>query len=975
MELTSFEKTPIAKLKDSFAVAKYDPSFLTKAQLSTVDQILSGTATFVDASSPAVMLLEMSAVQSANAVQESIALYRKQYPQLAMNMEQLYPHMCDEDYLNRFASPSNPTTIGFALQLNDFIREAVYDESEEAYKVIVPRDTSIVVDKVSFMTLYPIVIRRYSNGLFQVTYDADIFNPFFGLNQTIIDHTEATGTNLEKWIIFTVNVLQVACSTTYATIDKSYNFKKNVSYSDYFYYARVFYKNNNTGNNWVEISTSHTDQVFDPTKPTALLQVLETSVDVRIPVIYTTTGKVSGEVRVDLYTTKGPLSLNLGNYRQDNYVVDMKTIDDIRDTSVYSEAMKNISFYVFSREIINSGEAPVSFEALRERVIFNALGEQVLPITSVQIDIAGIDSGFEIVRNVDTITNRIFLATKKLPTPSIKKLVTPANVGIVTFVSDLEKLSSHYKAVVNGDRTTLLSKAICKLTNGIASLLSKSETDALLELSQTALVEEINSGQYFYTPFHYVLDAGGEEFELRPYALDAPYAKDQNFVRQNKSLQLVVNTSTYELKKMTSGYSLFIKTKSSNHYKNLQDSEVAVQLAFNPKGESSYAYINGTLSSKTADNERIFRFDIATNYDIDGSDLLCITNAQVNGVSNYQAYIDLETEFNIIHSTNQPTVTFVADKTDTLVGKFLLGSEFVGNTHEKLTLHFGDSLKYLWKRSRSFSNTVTYRTYDADIPLLYEEDIFDKDPVTGASFSVVNGEVVYRYQHRRGDPVLDTLGNPVYKFKKGDVFLDENENPVADISSSPGRELDILVVDAKYFYADDVANKNYRSEIESTLTSWIINDVSSLQGKLLDQSKIFFYPKTTLGTIQVVADNKFTDYIDAEQSFVVELYVKSIVYNNDVLREDLKRWTIEALDGYISRSVINMTEVRSILKSVYGDSVSAFSIKGLGGEKDYQYLKVVDDGHSVCLKKRLSIQADKKTIVEAAVSIEFKKID
>ena len=975
MDLTNYTPTAISEIKDRFDEAKHNPTMLVKTALETLEEITNSEAVLVDPTNPAVMLMEMAAVQTANCVQENIALLRKQYPALAMDDEDLYLHMSDEDYLNRFSTPVPPVKITFAMLLEDFIREAVYDSSEKSNKLIFPRDTTISVDGVVFSTLYPIVLRRYENGVIQISYDSDITNPIYTLKNTIIEPTVRAGSTQENWLFFTVECLQVKDQTEYFTIDRTYNFRKEITFDDSFYYARVFYKNNSTSNLWVEINTTHTDQVFDVTKPTAVLKVLDNSLVVEIPVIYTTTQALVGELRVDVYTTKGSISMNLANYRQEMFEVELKAIDSARDISQYTTAMGAISYYAFSLETIVGGTNPLTFEELRERVIYNSIGPQQLPITNVQLEAEANNNGFDIVREIDVLTNRIFLATRKLPTPAQKKLITPANIGIVSYTTDTNDIRDHHKAIFNGDRITLKSKAIWKNNNGKLEIVSQDVINQINALGQTAMVSHINENQYFYTPFYYILDASGDEFEIRSYALDLPYGKDQNFIRQNHTLQLLVNTGSYTMKKTLTGFSFWITTYSGNFYKKLEDSQVGIQMAFYPEGELTYAYINGVLESKNAEGERVYRFDIETNYDIDEDDRLCITNATIQGITEAKVWINLETDFEFLHWTTSLTDLYKPDNTDYILGKFMLPAGAAGNSHERITLHLGDTLKNLWKRSRSYLKEPLYKRYDVNIPLLYEADQYEKDPVTGSIFSIVNGEVVYNIIHKRGDPVLTDSGDPVYKYLIGDIVLDEENNPVLEVSNKTGREMDLLVVDARYIFADDPATIAYVDEIDDTLTSWITKDVAFLQDRLLDQTAIYFYPKTTLGVIQVYTENNGQDYLDAEQSFEVDLYVKYSIYQDESIRETLKKTTVQTLDNYISKQNINMTEIRDKLKSIYGDSVSAFTIKGLGGSKDYQVIKVASEKNKLCLKKNLIIQADKTMFVEDAVEVSFKVVD
>lgn len=974
MDLTNYKPTAISTLKNKFGSARYDPTMLIKAEIETVQEITEGKALLVDATNPMVMLMEMAAVLSANCIQENQVLLRKQYPSLAMNEEDIYLHMSDEDYLNRFASPATGRFV-FGLQVQDMMRQMVFDPIEKAYKLIIPRDSTIVVDGVTFTLLYPIVIRRYENGAVQVSYDPSIKNPVFNLKNTIIDYTIRRGASLEDWIFFNLTAEQVQITPQYFVIDKTYNFQKEIILIDQFYYARAFYKNENTLGAWVEVLTTHTDQVFDVTKPTVVFKVLDGSLIVQVPVIYLTTGVLSGELRIDVYTTKGSISLNLQNYRQDAFEVTLKAIDEVRDLNAYTEAMSGVSFYAYSFDTVTGGKNQLDFEALRERVIYNSVGPQNLPITNIQLTAEAENNGFEIVKNVDVLTNRVFLGTRKLPIPSNEKLITPANIGIVTFASKLDDIKDHYNVTHNLERLTIHSKTIWLNQNSQLSLVGKADIDALYAMTQTAMVSKINTSQYFYTPFYYVLDASGEEFEVRAYALDQPYAKDLNFIRQNQTLQLFVNTATYELSKTSSGFILRIVTRSGNYYRQMDNNQVGIQLAFNPKGETTYAYINGEIESVNDEGERVYKFEIKTNHDLDGNNLLCITNSTVQGITEYKAWIDLETTFKLIHHTSSVTQNFIADETDQIVGKFMLVDGTVGNSLEELTLHFGDTLNNLWRRSRSYKTDRIYRTHQVDVPLLYEKDIFDIDPITGSIFTFNNeGDITYLYKHRQGDPVLDEEGIPILKYKAGDVMLDENGDPLFDVNLSTGREFDLLVVDGRYLFANDIATVQYRREIEETLVSWITDDITELQSRLLEQTRIFFYPKTTLGVIQVYTENGGEDYLSAEQAFTISLYVKYAIYNDPEIRETLRNATVRLLDTYIGQQTINMTEIFGELRELYGESVSAFQIQGLGGDRNYQFVRVASEKNKLCLQKQLVIQADKSMIVEDAVTVEFKLV-
>lgn len=966
-----YKRTPISEVSSKLELARYDATMLIKSQFETIEDITNQEALIMDPTHPAVMIMEMDACMNANNIQESIGLLRRIYPALAETPEDLYLHMSDDDYLNRFATPSR-TKVTFGFLYSDLMNKLPLDPVNNYYKAVIPRDTRFTVDGVVFTLLYPITILRYETGALLITYDSEIENPMQSLDGIVIQPTLRNTPSMETWLFFDVHVLQVNYTKTLFSLDSTYNFKKGIYFEDQFYFARVYYKNNETSNQWLELPTTHTDQVFDTKTPTVLLTVLDGFVRVEIPIIYLLSDKLSGSLRVDVFNTKGSISMNLLAYSSNDYTVDMTPLDEARDITDFTNALSEISYYVYSTNATVGGKRALTFQELQSRVIYNAIGPQQIPITNNQNVAASENNGFEITKNVDVLTNRKFLASRKLPTPSSPKLITPANVSMLTLASLLSDIVVNEKVVENNGRYTILSGAVLQSINGNVKLLRKYEIDAVYSMGQTAMVANVNSNSYFYTPFHYVMDETQEEFDLRAYFLDQPYAKNLSFERQNKTAQLSVNTAKYDIVKTKDGYSLVIQTASEAYYKEADDEMVGVQLAFHPEGETTYAYIQGVLIGKTAENERVFQFDIKTNHDVNSNHLLAITNAEVNGITDFVGWSSLESEFSLIHYTGDVPQSFVADATNQILGRFLLDPVMVGNCLETITIHFGDALNNLWRRSHSYVIDTQYKLYDMDVPLYYEEDVYDVK-LDGTFFDIVNGEIVYRYLHRKGDPVLNDEGEQILLHRAGDVVYDEYKMPINIASTSIGREMDLLAVDGRYYFADDAATISYRDEIASVLSGWIVNDVEDIRQDLLEKTWIYFYPKTTLGEIEVQVSSESSFYIQAEQQFQVKLFVTDSVFNDASLKTTLKNATVSLLDYYVSQNVVNMTVIRDELKKLYGDSVRAFRISGLGGSGDYEILTVVDSKAKLCLKKELVVLPDMTMFVQDATVFEFSK--
>lgn len=973
-DITQFKPVSVQQVLANLDQYKYNPMAIQRAALDLLDEVTEGAIDIVDPTNPFIFLMESSAVNTALAIQESMVNLRKQYPRLAQTEDEVYHHMSDDDFIGRFATPTQ-TRFTFVIQVNDLLSKMVLDPIEDNYKVTIPRNTEFKVDNLTFSLQYPINIRRYHNGTIQISYDGNVPSPLQTLNGNIIDYSVRRDTSSVDWIFFTIPVHQFAVQSVYYALQKSAVFSQDIVFQDQFYYCRVYYRNTASQNRWIEIQTTHTDQVFDPFNPTAVLKVFDTYLNLFIPTVYLSSEKLSGDLRVDVYTTRGELTVNLSNYKLAAFQTLLKAIDEAADINDYTNALANISYYSYCDQLISGGTNGIDFETLRERVIYNSVGDRQLPITNAQLTAYVDNLGFDLVKNVDAITNRIFLATQRLPKPINTKLITAANIGIATLIANTTELALMDNVKPNGNRLTILSNNLYVLTNGIIRLLSNTEVNALKALTRLSLVETINTGQYIYCPFYYVLDSSIDEFQVRSYNLDYPEASQLSFVSQNQTIQLPVNTGNYALEKITNGYKLTVITKSGNFYKQVADGFVDMQLGYYPDGEKNLAFINGVLEGTTSEGERIYSFTFETNYDLDSDDRLCLINGKMFTNELLHTWINLDLDIYLFYTTSSVTTNFVPGPIDALIGKFLLPVNSVGVTQEKLTLKLGSSLKNLWSRTRSFPTGLDYQTYPADVPMLYEQRVYETDPNTGSIFSMPGGVLTYTVLHEIGDPVLDLSNNPVYKHRAGDVVLDSNGNPVVISLQDVDKEIDMLFVDGKYYFTDDPAFIEYRSELVKVLDTWITQDLISIQNKLLEQTKIYFFPKTTLGSVNVYTDSSATDALPSEQSLIVDLYVNNSVYLDTSIRNSLTQSTIQLLDQYINNTEVNISDIMVALRELYGHSVVSLKVSNLGGNKNYNIITLANEHNRLSLKKKLVLQEDTSLIIKEDVEVNFYNIE
>ena len=973
--LLQYNSVTVQKMMDQLDVVKYNPSAIQYTIMNLLDEISSNSIQIVDPTSPFPFLLEASCVNTALAINENLIGLRKQYPSLAVTTEDIYTHMSDADFINIYGKPAS-TVFTLTVQVTDLTSGLVLDPSDGSYRATIPRDTYFTVGNVLVFTMeYPIDIRRFSNGVVQISYDATITNPLSNLTTNIIPYTVRVDPQNGQWVFFDIPVNQFQITTTAIPVQPSSVFSKNIQFNDSFYFIRVFYSSG-SGGVWTEIGITHTSEVFDPLNPTAIISVYSGTLNVLIPTIYFTNGMITGVVRVDVYTTKGAISMNLSNYSMSSFSATLRTMDPGRDATPFTLAMDGLSFYAYSDKTVSGGSSALDFPTLRAQVINNSVGDRQLPITNTQITAYVSAAGFSLVKNVDVVTNRIFLATNKLPQPSNANLLTPANIGISSVTVNLSQLATLDSISNNGTRITILPNTLAISENGLIRFLSNSETNTILSLSKPQMVAAVNSASYMYTPFHCVLDSSASEFSMRVYDLLFPTASILSFILQNQTLKLPVNTGTYLLAKTLSGYTLTIQTTSSNAYRLLPIGQVAVQLGFYPVGEVNMAYINGTLSNPNNINttiERVFTFNIQTSHDIDSNDVLYITNALMGNANNgIVVGVSLSHSFNIFYTTNSIVQGYVASQADSLINLNMLPARSACITQESLLLKFGTSLRNLWSRSRTFVGSTVYQTYTVDIPDVYSEDIYSTDPATGSIFSYDStGDLVYNLLHKAGDPVLDSRGSPIYLHKAGDVVLDSNGVPVANVALSTDQEIDILFIDGKYFFTTSPLYTGYQLEVAGVLDAWITTDIASIQQQLLEKTVIYFYPQTTLGLVNVYPEDGSLVPILAMQSIVVNLYVPDITFKDLVLRNNLINATIQTIDSYITAPIVNISKITTALAAVYGGSVSSVSVSGLGGSKNYSIVTLAEEHNTMCLNKLLVIESDGSLGVLEDVSVNF----
>lgn len=932
-------------------------------------------------SHPFPMLLESCSHIAAASVLRIDSMDPRHYAINAQTQEDLYRHMTDRDYDGRFGLPAN-TTVSMMFRVNELTARMVQDPVNGYKKIVLPRNSLLTVSNISFLLAYPVEIRQVLSDSIQVVYDTEKLSPVQSLTTNIVNHEIGTALvtteGAEDYIRIDLEVVQTNIISRMDKISASSSLQIRMDYEDEFYMARIF-RETSTGV-WQEMRVTHAAHVYDPMVPTAVLRVIGKSLYVTIPEIYTVTLGVSSNIRCDLYQTKGSLFLDLGAYSSTSWEATFKSHDS-NDMSVFTAPITNLqTLDVFSNQIVNGGRMSLSVDELRKRVVMNSTGPQSLPITDPQIETALIDRGYDIVTNVDLATNRIFQASRALPLPTYKELLSPASLSMQTLIVNAVEAIETSSVIDNHTSITFTPDTIFQNLDNKVRIVPRIEVDTILALDPDRRAMSITSGNYFYSPFHYVLDMQEDRFDLRAYYLDEPSASSRFFLSANASTQLTCSLDSYEFIRTALGFKLRITTASDEKVKLTSDSEMFVQLSMRPTLETDRAYLLGTLVGRTPDNERIYDFDLSTNFNLvrhglieeDDSDSIELTQFKMYDNQARITKALLKQKFDVLFSTNRYVPTsWVPNQTDTLLGKFQLPLQVYAISASSITLEFGKAMKQLWARNRSVVGSERYAKRTSDVYKTYLDDVYEVFD-NGSTVKVEDGQVIRNKLHSKGDFELDDVtGQNIIEFFAGSVVLDSDNRPTLLAPRSIAREFDLLLVEAAYWFSNDQVARDYKKELANIIVDWITNDLSDLQTRVLEQSSIYLYPKTTVGMIDVMFGAGLNTSIEAGQSLVVTLSVDDTVASDEKLITSLKKATISVITKHFKQDVVSNSAIIDDLVAIFRNDVIDVRLEGLGGRNNFPLITVLSETDRCSIRKRLTARPDAVLVVEEDITFNI----
>lgn len=939
-DITPTNTLNIADELDKLSLYKYHPNGILNVSLNRLSDMLDGKVEITDPSNPFTYLLETSSLNTAFAIQEYTLLTRKLYPRLANSEKDLYLHMSDYDYLGIFSEPSFGS-VKFNILFNDFKTKAKYDPIQKEYVLKLPRHLKLTVDKYIFTLTSAIIIRLTETGVVDVKFENQDFNNIFPVETNYINFNIYSINQNETYIQFDLKLPEVDIEPLELPIEKSKLFKGTMTFNPKrkFYYFRAFYMKDSV---WNEMLVTHTDEVYDIYKPTCIVKVLqnENTLEYYIPPIYINGNQIESKVKFLIYTTNGYINVNFNDFTISSFSSEYNPVFPDEELDDQTEPLQLISKVIFIKDKIVGGRDNLTFDQIKEAVINNSIGDRQLPITNKQKEYSVVQNNFKLIKDVDVVTNRVFLLETEIPKANTRYPITRFNLDLIEYKTTVSNLKNNGNNVIdiNPNITIIPENSVFKLTDSGLTMLTQQEYNQLKALSDIQLTAEVNNNVYVSTMYHYVLDTTGNEIELRPYEISSPTVDRINFKEFNATGRVGINTTNTGIAKSEQGYTLNVLANLKKYVNTINETNVKPYLVFTDNNNSRF-FLESSLYTEI-NNNPVYRFNIETNFYIDKNNRLNITNFRDinNNVANI--FIDLDSTLEIIYVSNTIPPAYVSGELDNYIFNSYLG---IGNcvvTLEEIKVNFSSHLKYLYNQTHTSTGIYEYQTYDEDVPLRYTSHVYN------AQNAIV---------HAINDIVYDNEGAVVMKHRKGDIVLDENGKPVPINVLELTRYLNLLFIDYRATLATKKNTTDYRNQVKSYLTENITTNAVAVQDQLLENTEAYVVVPKNINITTVKTPYR-TVNISCLQAFAVDVNVSENIYNDITIRDNIEYTIIDEIDKYLSaNTVYSKTALLDILYNKLKEYVRSISIPKFT-ELNEEFIELVNTNYRISLNKILTVE-------------------
>lgn len=906
----------------------------------------------------------------------------KMYKVHARSLADLSQHMSDEDWQDIFATPSK-TTLCYMISVQEIKQKAVNyqvldgDLVNSYKKLVIPKDTIFKVLDKDFWLEYGVEMRVMDHGGVQVVYDTTQKSPFGELGTNYPDRTfvQLKG---EEYLLIYLPVKQVSIKEIpNKSSNNTVGFNYETTYNDNLYRIRAFIEPWDGGSR-TEMTVIYKRTNYDPNYPTMAVDMLDNNgLSFTIPPVYLQNGLGIGKVTILLYTTVGALEKDLTTLNETYHKAEYFNYNNTRgELKGYELPFKNINnVYISSYTPITGGANGMNFDDIKNLIIYGHRRRDI-PITEIDLTQKLKTAGYTNIKSIDFPNYRLYRVTKSIPVQDNKVYETEELVkfnsslgtyvgSVLTSVNDIVDLGV---ANDNGERVTLLPGTVFNITKPSPGIVSKLETDRYLnKYTQQEKIDLVTTETLVSTPYYYVLDTSNKRSGMRVYYFSNPSVVEQVFFYENPYLGISLGMTTKGIGITNDGknFVIDIVTKSSDEYKAIPDSAVGIQMAIDVDSDLKKT-MKGVLVGRNSDKERLWRFTLPTKYDVNNNHELYLGGFKQKGELKDWVTTKLKQKVNFIFTFNGDS-TKEKSLADKKIDQSLFGTTATAIVETEFTVEFGKYLNHLYTSIRPMVGAPKYKQYDKDIPSLYEEDVFQYE---NKELVIKDGKAVIL--HRKGEPILDSKGNPTYTHRKGETIKVNNEPvPLGE------REIlyywDFIGFDFAYNLSQDDYDIEYRNKIRDLIANNIMDELETISSNKLERTDIIYKPRSTVGFTRVIIDEGQEIDIKNDLKFNISFYLTKEGFLNTNLKNSITSSTHQAINSILNRTTVSSSIIIKALKDLSLNEIIEVKVNMYSDDREVDVISNVDETNGFAVRKKLVQTGDNFLTVREDIDIAFKE--
>ena len=921
-----------------------DPARIQNHVLLDLQDRTRGAVTIADPNNAFMTQLDANASMISALFRRQERVFEEIYPVRATTIEQLYRHMTDYDYRDVAASPASATFRLYLSQDELFRRSPLFSDTYR--RTIIP-DTSVFhLGSRSYGIHYPIDIRiNVRTRSILVTHNVETVNPLQTLSSNDIPFF-TYNTNGLPVLQIDIPVQQFARTTYTEPVDRNVGFFYTLPHRDKFMAARVF----TTLDDGVERELNYTlsEDVYDQTTATVRIKIFREAqkLELSIPQVYVNAGLIGASVRIDIYTTEGAIDVPVTSSEVREMGASFETSDpEISTYASFLNALSDLFVLDTPDRRIVGGSNGVSFADLKRRVVFGSQGIADVPVTPLDLENFVTDNGFQLTKELDTVTHRTFHANRKLfqgdgtPVPVTTGQIQ-INRKIITDTSSIVEFSDK--------SLTILPTTVFKYQEQSQTCVALSDTE-FQSLSQLAAdpdtyVSHLNKESYVRQPFHITIYTADRYPEARSFNLMVPTASRISLISEN-----IYATPNAVLSRAdvthggngTGGFTIRFGITKNGFPEDIPETDITVVLYLQDRSQSPVFIIADWVED--TDVLSVYHATILTNYKITADGWIRAT-LNTTLTQEVDTDIPLETKADLHILVDGKHVVPEARQILTPANLSAQFGALTELTHQSLVLTFGTDLSSaVFNRTNVVWDPPTYATYAASEFQVYENDVYARDndgvPVVTVTPGATKDDpstIAFTVEHEAGDPVLDEHGNPVPVIQGGFPIVEGERRRNADGSFVLLRDRErqffvtSLMLDGRIYASDDTVSQAFLRDFPGEFNAYI-SSISRVQNQLIEITDLFLRPVKTIGTARFSTGDETIVTRDLGFAFEIAFHVTRAVDASESLKNTIRETTRQIVQSHISKDIISVAAITKDLQETLGDQIHSVDLVGIQG--------------------------------------------